>query len=1297
MLKNRQFTTITVNIVPTISGALHRRPVKALRKEQVKHILESVDLADTLPTDKESSSIEMLIGNDYYLDFILCQKLEIQPGLFLLGSKFGWILSGRTSDCNTHNEPCMLIFTQGGEIMNTSMLSSIDSVLSTKPNLEDFWQLESIGILDKFSNSGDDIAMSQFRETVKFEDGRYQVTWPWINELPDLPDNRKLAIGRLKSCVSKLKNKPSLMEKYDSVIKEQLREGIIEKAEKSKPDGVVHYLPHHAVVTPQKTTTKLRVVYDASAKTSTENKSLNQCLYRGPVMIQDLCGMLLRFRMSPIAMVADIEKAFLQIGLQSDQRDVTRFMWLKDCSKPSVDEGNVEEYRFCRVPFGVISSPFLLGATIDHHLSMYKSDIATKIRKDIYVDNLITGASNIAEAMELYTKSKSMFQEASMNLREWITNYKSVNEFIPSEDRANDEVVKVLGHHWDVNEDTIRLKEPKPILDKPEITKRDVLKTLASVFDPLGLLSPVLLRGKVLLQSLWMKRLDWDDQLENEDREKWSVIVADFNEISKVALSRYFFVPTLKAVPIIYTLCCFCDASALAYSTVIYLRINQDEVITVNLAFTKTRLAPVKKMSIPRLELLAVVIGVRCLQFVKNQLRVPIANMYLWSDSKCVLSWIDSKKNLSVFVKNRVSEIKENSEIKYEYIPTKENVADLASRGTTLNKLSKTNLWWHGPEWLCQPSKEWPSFNFTLDENSDQQYKDEVKEEKIIVETSLRACENGEKIAMSDNNDISPCGIDINRFSSLTRLLRVTALVLRFIRKLRRSKSNSRYLTYPELQESEELWLKSIQKKHFNSEIDSIQKGKSTNFKKQLGLFIDNQGLLRCKSRLENAELSESARYPILLPRHDRFTELIIMKTHKEILHSGVSQTLAKTRFKFWIPHGRAKVKYVLNKCLVCRRHEGGAYKMPPFSPLPKSRIVESKPFSRIGLDYLGPLYIKTKEDDTKVWICLFTCLVTRAIHLEIVSDMSTEQFLLGLRRFVAQRGTPVEIISDNAKQFKAASSLIDRVWLRVLHSNEVQSYVSNAGIRWSFIVELAPWMGGFYERLIGLVKRSLRKTIGRNLLTLIQLQTLVKEIEAVINSRPLVYVGDDIQSTITLTPSHFLTLNPNIGIPECLEENDSDYSPYESSVDRLLNIWKRGQKLLNKFWKVWRDDYLLSLRERTQSRLKTHRIQSHETPKIGDVVLIKEDVSRGLWKLAKIKQLTVSRDGNIRSCSVELPSGTVLNRPLNLLFPIETSKSDDEPLTEDCSVDSPIVLPKRLERSAAMKAREAIKYQLKQ
>ncbi|XP_052762257.1 uncharacterized protein LOC128204895 [Mya arenaria] len=943
---------ITVNIVPFISGALHRKPIKSNTLEIVRERVAIDELADELPTRYESSPIDVLIGNDYYLDFIQNEKLSVQPGLYLLSSKLGWILSGRSDDVDEMEEHSMLIFNQGSSITYQSMFS-VDTPVQ-KPDLEDFWNVESIGIIDKDTRNDDMIALDKFKETVQFEDNRYHVCWPWKEDDYELPTNKELAIGRLKSTVKRLKSNPQLLQKYDGVIKDQLNNGIIERVNTDESNSRTHYIPHHAVITPQKSTTKVRVVYDASAKTKKDNKSLNECLYRGPVMLNNMCGILMRFRLHRVALVSDIEKAFLQIGLQDDQRDVTRFFWLKDITNPSTDQHNIQTYRFKRVPFGVISSPFLLGATIETHLDSYHSGIGNKIKHDIYVDNLITGTENAEEGKYVYTTAKSIFKDGAMNLREWVSNSMEVTDIFAPEDKAKTENVNILGHVWNVHTDTLSLR-PVSFERNQCTTKRNVLQKLASVFDPLGLVSPVVLTAKLFMQNMWRKQMLWDDSLALNDLDNWNNIENNLSNSQNIHVPRYAGFQSTSSV--VHKLLCFCDASEKAYAIVIYLYQNNQSKVVTQLTFAKTRLAPIKQMSIPKLELMAVLIGIRCLKFVKEQLHISVYETYLWTDSKCVLYWLKSTKELPVFVKNRVKEIRESTDVRFRYVPTAENPADIATRGITVENLQAETLWWFGPRWLIE--EHWPVYDPDLDFGIEHSEHDSV--ENIMMTHDIHK-DNANSLPSTFEG---PLKIDLLRFSSITRLLRVTALALRFIDRLKGKQVNG-HLATSEIHNAEYLWIAHIQHNYYKDVFEAIAANTHNNFRSQLGVFIDEKGLLRCKGRLMNVNLCENARLPILLPKGDRFTELVIDKIHKENVHSGVSQTLAAVRNRFWIPHGRAAVKQVLQSCRVCRRFECGPYKLPPMSAYPTKRVTESKPFSKIGLDYLGPLLVKDNACDKK-------------------------------------------------------------------------------------------------------------------------------------------------------------------------------------------------------------------------------------------------------------------------------------------------------------------------------------------
>ncbi|XP_078334132.1 uncharacterized protein LOC144625796 [Crassostrea virginica] len=1315
-LKDGHYLGIDANVVPKITGTVQRKPIPKDVQEKCQHIWKNLQLADTLPERLEDSTVDILVGSDYYLDLILPERIEIQRGFYLLATKLGWILTGRTQETYSSEDEQVMMITNGTVSLTEYCLHSAVSECTFANSIDDFWNLETIGIQDSPHTLDDEQALEIFNRTLKMENNRYQVTWPWKEEFPELPENRELAYGRLKSLINQLQRNPDLLHKYDDIIQDQCKRGIIEKIPSSQSEtGIKHYIPHHAVVDLTKPTTKVRIVYDASAKSERGNSSLNECLHRGPVMLHDLCGLLMRFRLKKIGIIADIEKAFLQIGLQEKDRDATRFFWLKDGNKPTVDN-NVQVFRFCRVPFGVISSPFLLAATVDHHLRSCNSETAENIRNNIYVDNVITGVDSIQEAVRLYKEAKDIFTSMSMNLRDWSSNAEEFYRSIPNEDQSARENLKILGLVWNLKEDVLTVSGVKHDNKSSPGTKREVLQRIASIFDPLGFFTPVTLNAKLFLQALWQKNLEWDAPLSEEDIQKWTVIATDLVEIQHCQIPRYLGL----SGDVTYRLLCFCDASVKAFATVVYLQLISANTSICRLIFSKTRLAPTKQVSMPRLELLAVIIGVRSLHFVESQLKLKISEKILWTDSQCVLHWMKTRKPLTVFVENRVKEIRGSSDLNLQYVASADNPADIASRGTTTETLKNSIRWWNGPSWLTENKSQWPVWSPPASESYNGAVESEYRKPRVMYETKLLVGEGPHGYKETSAEDRNPYGIDDKRFSSFMRLIRVSAWIDRFIRRLKREKTSTGPLTSKELEEARILWIKSIQNQSYRDVYIALTEKKKHNLVNQLGLTLDEDRIIRCVSRLGAAQLTEGARAPILLPKKNHVTDLLIDSCHRKSLHFGVSQTLSMVRQTYWIPQGRAEVRRVLRKCIICKRHEGGPYRMPLMPPLPRKRENESSPFTYTGVDYFGPIYVKANSGTKKVWVCLFTCLVVRSVHLELMQDMSTEEFLLGLRRFIARWGKPKQLISDNASQFKLASSVLEETWSATVHDSDVQSYVANEGIEWQFIVELAPWMGGFYERLIGVVKRCLRKTIGKLCLTSEQLRTLLAEAEAVVNSRPLVYVGDDIHSNICLTPAHFLTLNPKTGIPcndeEGITTEDPEYLPNISNAEILLQTWKKGQKHLDAFWKAWRNDYLLSLRERMAYKLKEGRIQHNKEPQVGDVVLVKDDLPRGSWKIGRICELRTSQDGQIRSGRVLLPNKKTLNRPLNLLYPIECSKEaetkDRENASENQSTGSPqetssgnesITIPKvepvakeppntRQKRQAAQRADEKIK-----
>ena len=667
---------------------------------------------------------------------------------------------------------------------------------------------------------------------------------------------------------------------------------------------------------------------------------------------------------------------------------------------------------------------------------------------------------------------------------------------------------------------------------------------------------------------------------------------------------------------------------------------------------------------------MALLIGTRATNFVIRELTtLHISKTTILTDSQCVLHWLRSCKPLPVFVQNRVDEIRQQEHVSFGYIPSENNPADLATRGLTVSELKECSLWWHGPTWLRLDECCWPSWNLpdVTSEELEQMLSQARSGSDVIFESSNVVQED------RGHGSLSACTINEEKYSSLRRLLRVTALCLKFIKMKIWNRSttelkericerhrilrifddikDTRSIHFQDLTSAKLLWVCVVQHRRFDDVFRAMIVKQKNGLQKQFGLEPDKYGILRCHGRFLNAELSEAAKYPKLLPRYEYFTRLVIQEIHERLIHAGISHTLASLRQEYWLPQGRVEVRACVNRCLVCRRHEGPSFALPKMPPWPKQRVSESLPFQFTGLDYLGPVFVKEDKVITKMWICLFTCLAVRAVHLEWVRSLSAEHFLLCLRRFMARRGRPEMIISDNATQFKLVKNVIDKQWKELTLDEEVVSYLSNNGIRWQFTTALAPWQGGFFERLVGLVKRCLRKGIGVKRLTLDQFVVILAEVEAVVNTRPLTYVYDDFNSGFTLTPAHFLNSNLK---PFPLMDTEVDYCPKNDSVTTLLDSWKKGQKQLDTFWNLWRSDYLTSLRERAPYH-KLSKGQIHTHPGVGQVVLIKEDnMPRGVWKMGRIESLCDGVDGKVRAAEVYLPNGRLITRAINHLYPLE-------------------------------------------
>lgn len=1144
--------------------------------------------------------IHLLIGADV-AGKLLDGKIHYLPdGPVAVGTHLGWTLMGKIP--------------QVPEI--TESYLSIISLLTGNINLPDMWNLDRIGILDPAESQNmkelHEAAYEHFQHSLKINDeGRYEITLPWLQLHTTLPDGKELAERRLKTTIRKLKT-AGILEAYQNVLQNWLKNGIIEEVEKDDETKPGHYLPHRAVVK-NSATTKIRPVFDASAHLK-NYPSLNDCLAKGPNLLELIPAILTRFRMKEFAVVADIKQAFLQISVCEHDRNYLKFLWMEDG-----DHNKLKIYRHCRVVFGLTSSPFLLCATLKHHLENAPScvkETASVLQDSFYVDNCLASFDSIEECETFVEQSKKLLLSGKFDLRGWQGNcYKletSQVPNIPSTDAEKQDegynLISVLGLMWDVQKDVLSCNVPRHTSDNFQITKRKILAIVQQIYDPLGIICAFTLLPKILLQECWEQKISWDKELPVDITRKFLNWENQLNLLKDINIARWLMTNTLTLKHC--SLHVFADASKNAYAVCIFLRVETEESVSCAFVRAKNRIAPLKTITIPRLELLACLIASRLAAEVKKDMKRPDIETFYWTDSSNALSWIKRDEQWAVFIANRVKEIRQLSNPDdWYHVPGNLNPADAPSRGSTIRYLMETK-WLQGPTWLGFSKSEWPKSRITADE----EVLNQERRKTVLVDTEKEL----------------PW---YYRFSSYLKLVRVIAWMRRFLKNIKKPKLERCYstLTVEEIEEAELMLLRSIQLEVFVSINNPVLK--------RLRPQLDEKGLIRVTTRLLQREDTDSFKHPIVLPSKHPVVHSLILEQHKRASHAGVHTLISQLRENFWILQCRRTIRQVLNKCISCRRFEATKAEVLP-APLPENRIKNAAAFEITGIDLGGPLYLRNGE---KTWFVLFTCAVVRAVHLELVQSLTTETFCLAFRRFVSRRGRPLYVYSDNGTNLVGTSNILQNIdW------QKVEEMASIKKIRWIFNPPTAAWWGGWWERLIGMTKRILRRVLGRARLSSDELTTILCEAENVINSRPLTYLSEDVEDLQPLTPSLFLQELRTGSIPE-IDVFDSTH---------LNKRFRHRQKLKLELLKRFRVEYLGQLKHYSKCKAPTNL-------RVGQVVLIGSDNTKRIeWPMAKILELYPGKDNNTRVARVKTVNGELL-RPYQRLFPLEVRGEERNVLPE--------------------------------
>lgn len=1161
-----------------------------------------------------SSNIDILLGAQFYLSLI-------KTGKFVRDSNFPIIQETRLGYILAGNLP-----------LNITRSKSTSSFLVCKDNLapviEKFWETEDCQHRTK--SSDESICEQHFvKNTFRDEEGKFVVSLPRKSNNLTLGNSLNNALQRFQSLERTFIKRTNLKTDYSKFMNEYIELGHMTLVNGDSDDlstNDTFYLPHHAVFKQTSSTTRVRVVFDGSAKSS-NGISLNDTLLVGPNIQQDLFSIVLRFRTHNYVITSDIAKMYRQIRVNSNDCNLQRILWRDSPEK------ELKHYKLNTVTYGTASASFLATRCL---IQIAKDNcnqfpIACKaIANDFYVDDLITGADTIQQVRQLRLDITNLLLQYGFPMHKWHSN---LGDIIPSSDHTSiafdkHNETRTLGIIWRNNPDELTY-EVNHKNNLKTFSKRTILSIIAGIYDPLGLLGPVIFKCKHFMQKLWQYNLDWDHIPPEQSLLEWTELYNQLALIRHISIPRHVKVNgTITSVQIHG----FADASIRGYGCCAYIRtVNDNAEIASNLLCSKSRVAPLKQISLPRLELCASLLLSRLLKKIISAMDLNINEIHLYSDSMVVLHWIHAPSSKwKVFVANRVTEIQQNtSQAKWHHIKSQDNPADILSRGCLPSKLQNYNHWWLGPKWLLQDSSFWPLDNFSI-HNSNAPDECLIEERKTIKFSLIST----KPVDLSEN------------FSSITRLTRVFSYCFRFLHNIKTKLSDRNFsvLSTKELNDTLYFFLRQSQRVHFNSEFKDLQNNRHiSNQSKLVSLnpFLDDKGLICVGGRLEHSHLSFHSRHQIILHPHAHITKLIIEGEHLRLLHAGVQSTHHSLRQRFWIVNGKAAVRSVIRKCVKCLRFSAKR-QTQMLGQLPSSRVTPARAFSRCAVDYGGPILIRhggqKSKTLTKSYISLFICMTTKAIHLELVSDLTSDAFIAALKRFISRRGIPSKIFSDNGTNFRAARNNLYELFnlfKNTVFKNNLQSFSSSQGIDWSFIPPSSPHFGGLWESGIKGVKFHLRRVIGKSVLNFEELYTVLTQIEACLNSRPLFAISSDSRDPEPLTPGHFLIGTPILSIP------DPDFT--DVPVNRL-GRWQLLQRFIQSVWKKWSKDYLHQLQQRNKWRFPNRNLRE------GDMVLILDDNTPPLlWKTGVVIRPHPGADDLVRVVDVRTANGTY-RRPIHKL-----------------------------------------------
>ena len=1129
-------------------------------------------------------------------------------------SPLGWVVFGGTSQ----DAP------EASRTLHVKYTSPVD--------LTDFWTTEAMGVAitpclcpaNKLSQIEREEAKI-IESSCQKNGNQWVVSYPWKRDPALLPDNKSQAIKKLEATERRLMKNPEHAQAYDKQMVEMNEMAFSRKLSKQEFEGYrgpVHYISHHEVLRPESKSTPVRIVFNSSAVF--RGHRLNDYWMKGPDLLNDLFGVVLRFRENEIAFIGDISKMYHRIRIPEADQHVHRFLWrnLQTDREPDV-------YVKTVLTFGDKPAPAMAQIALRKTADEAREDFpeAAQVLKDnTYMDDICDSVCTEEEARELTKCIDSVLETGGFKVKGWLSN--KANSNTDQEERKEAAILqgvneeKVLGVVWNNHTDMFTLKVKPELLLSQEpamLSKRTILSQVARIYDPIGFASAFLIRAKIGLQELWEKGVGWDEKLPSETQERWTNLFQEMKTLNGTSFERCLTPPYAVGRPV---LCVFSED---AFGSCAYARwqLSSGEY-DVRFIAAKSRVAPLKILTIPRLELQGAILASRLCKTIVDESRFQFEKVILFLDSKIVLAWIRSEaRRFKPFVSVRVGEIQTNTDpSQWKHIPGEMNVADDVSRGIPVRNL--VERWQHGPKFLRLPENEWPQNSST---NDQPKVEDECRKvHNVCVQTKVEH------------------PINCQKFSSWRKLVRVIAYILRLIWNLRAQRHNKTHpeennmkpkegpLLPKELQEAEHHWIKVSQK----SLSDRLEKGELKTFSP----YKDSDGIVRVGGRVDKALVSYETRHPALLPREHWISLLITRQVH-QCGHSAVAATVAKTRRRFWILKAHDLAKSVKFRCVFCREMQVKA-ESQVMAELPVCRLAPfTPPFYYTSCDYFGPYHVKVgRNKTTKYYGVIFTCLNTRAVHLELAVDSSTMEFIQVLRRFFSVRGQPSLMISDNGSQFIGAERLLKEL-IKGWDIEQLREFSAEKGIKWQFTTPASPHQNGCAEALVKSCKMALKKAIGEQVLTPFELYTCLLEVANLVNQRPIGRIPNDPDDGSYLCPNDILLGRSSSHVPQ---------GPFRETKNPRLRV-EFVQKIVDSFWKRWTRDVFPSLIPRKKWNAEKRNVR------VDDFVIVQTpNAIRGNWNIGRIVDVYPGQDGKVRNVRVKTTAG-VYDRPVTkiaVLHPAE-------------------------------------------